>query len=98
MWKVKRMNTACIVILTPAAGAGGIAAYFASGSGDTSLPTAPLAQLQTVDALVAKPDIGLGRSVTPEDVQWQTWPAAPKLGDSVNVVRYGVSTPTTTLK
>src|SRR5204863_189610 len=34
------------------------------------------AQLQTVDVLVAKSDIGLGQSVTPGDVQWQAWPAA----------------------
>jgi hypothetical protein len=45
MWKVKRMNTACIVVLTIAIGAGGIAAYLASGS-DHQL-AAPIAQLQT---------------------------------------------------
>src|SRR4029453_14337285 len=37
----------------------------------------PTIQLQTVDVLVAKKDIGLGQSVTAEDVQWQTWPATP---------------------
>src|SRR6266850_2897336 len=75
MWKVKRMNTARIVVLTIAVGAGGIAAYLASGS-DNKPPTAPVAQLSTVDVLVAKSDIGLGQSVTPGDVQWQAWPAA----------------------
>src|SRR5205823_1842370 len=75
MWKVKRMNTPRIVVLTIAVGAGGIAAYLASGS-DNKPPTAPVAQLQTVDVLVAKSDIGLGHSVTPGDVQWQAWPAA----------------------
>src|SRR5438874_1962728 len=75
MWKVKRMNTPRIVVLTIAVGAGGIAAYLASGS-DNKPPTAPVAQLQTVDVLVAKSDIGLGQSVTPGDVQWQAWPAA----------------------
>src|SRR6266850_1348612 len=74
MWKVKRMNTARIVVLTIAVGAGGIAAYLASGS-DNKPPTAPVAQLSTVDVLVAKSDIGLGQSVTPGDVQWQAWPA-----------------------
>jgi pilus assembly protein CpaB len=29
-----------------------------------------------VDVLVAKTDIGLGQTVTPADIQWQTWPAA----------------------
>jgi len=69
------MNTARIVVLTIAVGAGGIAAYLASGSDDKPLPQ-PAAQLQTVDVLVAKSDIGLGQTVTPEDMQWQTWPAA----------------------
>ena len=76
MWKVKRMNTARIVVLTIAVGAGGIAAYLASGSDNKPAPTAPVAQLQTVDVLVAKSDIGLGQTVTPEDMRWQTWPAA----------------------
>src|ERR1700736_5788570 len=76
MWKVKRMNTARIVVLTIALGAGGVAAYLASGSDNKPLPTEPVAQLQTVDVLVAKSDIGLGQSVAPENLQWQTWPAA----------------------
>jgi pilus assembly protein CpaB len=75
MWKVKRMNTARIVVLTIAVGAGGIAAYLASGSDNKPVPE-PTVQLQTVDVLVAKSDIGLGQTVTPEDLQWQTWPAA----------------------
>ena len=75
MWKVKRMNTARIVVLTIAIGAGGIAAYLASGS-DNKPPSEPVAQLQTVDVLVAKSDIGLGQTLTPEDMQWQTWPAS----------------------
>jgi pilus assembly protein CpaB len=69
------MNTARIVVLTIAVGAGGIAAYLASGS-DNKPPPEPVAQLQTVDVLVAKSDIGLGQTVTPEDMLWQTWPAA----------------------
>src|ERR1700726_3704403 len=70
------MNTARIVVLAVAIGAGGIAAYLASGSDNTPAPAAPVAQLQTVDVLVAKSDIGLGQTVGPEDMQWQTWPAA----------------------
>src|SRR5271154_786111 len=76
MWKVKRMNRARIIVLTIAIGAGGVAAYLASGS-DSKPPAAePVAQLQTVDVLVAKSDIGLGQTVTPNDMLWQTWPAA----------------------
>jgi pilus assembly protein CpaB len=70
------MNTARIVVLTIAVGAGGVAAYLASGSDPKQTPIEPVAQLQTVDVLVAKSDIGLGKSVTAEDLQWQTWPAA----------------------
>ena len=71
------MNTARIVVLTVAIGAGGIAAYLASGSDNSAPPpAAPVVQLPTIDVLVAKNDIGLGQPVKPEDVQWQTWPAA----------------------
>ena len=72
----KRMNTARIVVLIIALGAGGVAAYLVSGSDNKPAPTAPVAQLQTVDVLVAKSDIGLGQTVAAEDLQWQTWPAA----------------------
>ena len=132
------MYTARIVDLTIALSAGGVAAYLASGSDNKSLQTEPVVQLRTVDVLVARSDIGLGQSVAPEDLQWQTWPTAtasnsfirrnerpdatqvagsiarapfiagepirenisdhqaPKRGESVNVVRYGVSTLATT--
>jgi pilus assembly protein CpaB len=70
------MYTARIVVLIIALGAGGIAAYLASGSDNKPAPAIPVAQLQTVDVLVAKADIGLGQSVKPDDLQWQTWPAA----------------------
>jgi pilus assembly protein CpaB len=77
MWKVKRMNRARIVVLTIALGAGGVAAYLASGSDSKPPPpTEPVAQLQTVDVLVAKSDISLGQTVTPNEMSWQTWPAA----------------------
>ena len=72
----ERMNPARIVVLTIALGAGGVAAYLARGSDNKPLPSESVAQLQTVDVLVAKSDIGLGQSVTAEDLQWQTWPAA----------------------
>ena len=70
------MYTARIVVLIIALGAGGVAAYLASGSDNKPAPAIPVAQLATVDVLVAKSDIGLGQSVKPEDLQWQTWPTA----------------------
>jgi hypothetical protein len=44
------MNTARIVVLTIAVGAGGVAACLASGPDNKPLPTEPVAQRQSVDA------------------------------------------------
>jgi pilus assembly protein CpaB len=70
------MYGARIFVLLIALGAGGIAAYLASRPDSTPQPVEPVAQLQTVDVLVAKADIGLGQTVAPENMQWQTWPTA----------------------
>jgi len=75
MWKVKRMNTARIVVLTIAIVAGGVAAYLASGSDPTPVVDRT-PKLETVDVLVAKNEIPMGHAVSAEDLQWQTWPAA----------------------
>ena len=83
MWKVKRMNKPRIVVLAIAIVAGGIAAYLASGSDDKPAP-APVAQMPTVEILVAKSDIGLGQSVKPDDLQWQMWPAATASSNFIN--------------
>jgi len=70
------MNAARIVVLTIALSAGGVAAYLARGSDEKPATAAPVAQLPTTEILVAKRDIGLGQVVKPEDLQWQSWPAA----------------------
>src|SRR5437016_2097441 len=78
------MNTARIVVLTIALGAGGVAAYLARGTDDKAqAPAQPIAQLPTVEVLVAKNEIGLGQSVKPDDLQWQTWPAAAARGSII---------------
>ena len=78
------MNTARIAVLTIALGAGGIAAYLARGTDDKAqIPAQPVAQLPTVEVLVAKNEIGLGQSVKPDDLQWQTWPAATASGSFI---------------
>ncbi len=69
------MNTARIVVLAIALGAGAIAAYLASGSGSNPVAQAPAPQMATVDVLVAKSDIPLGHHLGPGDVVWQNWPA-----------------------
>jgi pilus assembly protein CpaB len=71
------MNTARILVLAIALGAGSIAAYLASGSDPKPASTAPVAiQPPSVDVLVAKGDIALGQLVGPDEVQWQLWPTA----------------------
>jgi len=71
------MNTARIVVLAIALGAGGVAAYLASGADSNKAPPpAAVAQLPTAEVLVAKNDINLGQRLKPEDLQWQTWPAS----------------------
>src|SRR5260370_859356 len=69
------MYTARIVVLLIALGAGGIAAYLASGvDRQAPPPVQPVAQLETVDVLVAKSDISLGQTAKPEDLLCQPWP------------------------
>jgi pilus assembly protein CpaB len=70
------MNTARIVVLAIAVGAGGVALYLASSSEQAPPPAAPVAQLQTTDVLVAKSEIALGQTLGPDDVQWQSWPTS----------------------
>ena len=70
------MNTARIVVLAIAVGAGGIALYLASSSDQAPAPAAPVAQLQTTDVLVAKSEIALGQTLAADDVQWQSWPTS----------------------
>ena len=71
------MNTARIVVLVIALGAGGVAAYLASGYDNKPTPVLPVAEkLPTVEVLVAKSDIQLGQAVKAEDLQWQIWPQA----------------------
>ena len=78
------MNTARIVVLAVAVGAGGVALYLASGTQQQPPPAQPVVQLQTVDVLVARSDIALGQSLSESDMQWQSWPAS---ATSANVIR-----------
>jgi pilus assembly protein CpaB len=77
------MKTAQIAVLSIALGAGGVAAYLARGTDDKPAPVQPVAQLPTVEVLVAKNEIGLGQSLRAEDLQWQTWPAAAASGSFI---------------
>jgi pilus assembly protein CpaB len=70
------MNLARIIVLVIALSAGGVAAYLVSSTDRSTAPTQPVAQLQTADVLVAKADIGLGQTLTSDDMVWQSWPAS----------------------
>ena len=72
------MNPARIIVLVIALAAGGLAAMLASRS-DPPPPQViapPVVQLETTEVLVAKDDVGVGQTLTPQNMSWQTWPAA----------------------
>jgi pilus assembly protein CpaB len=71
------MKAARLVVLIFAVVAGGLAAYLVAGS-DNSPPPAPppVAQIDMVEILVARSDINIGQALSPNDIQWQGWPAS----------------------
>ncbi len=82
------MKPARIVVLGVALGAGGLAALLAGRSDQQPAPEPPkpVVQIETVEVLVAKADIGMGQIVSAQDMQWQIWPTAAA---SPNFVRKG---------
>jgi len=71
------MKFARLIVLGIAVGAGGIAAYLA-GSSRPPPPVkaeAPASKIATVDILVAKTNLGIGRALRAGDIKWQAWPA-----------------------
>jgi len=78
------MKAARIVVLTIAVGAGGIAALLA-GRSEKPAPVKHQAmpQVASVDVLVAKSDIPIGKGLSPNDMQWQAWPASAQSGNFI---------------
>lgn len=72
------MKPARIIVLLVALAAGGLAALLAGRSDQQPAPEAPkpVVQIETVEILVAKTDIGMGQVVSEQDIEWQTWPTA----------------------
>jgi pilus assembly protein CpaB len=70
------MRKARILVLVVAIAAGGLAAMLAGGSDEKAAPAPPVAQIDTVEILVAKGDINMGQAVSQSDIHWQVWPAA----------------------
>ena len=67
------MKAARIVVLVVAVGAGGIAALLMAGRSDLPAPIAraPVTQIDIIDILVAKNDLGIGQTLGPQDAAWQ---------------------------
>jgi pilus assembly protein CpaB len=71
------MKFARIAVLGFALLAGGVAAYLASGSEPAPAPkVAAQPSIATTEVLVAAKDIGLGATLTAQDLSWRTWPKA----------------------
>ncbi len=79
------MKAARLVVLGVALLAGGAAAFLAGGEDPKPVASAPPPppQLETVDVLIAKGDIGMGSAVGAQDFQWQAWPAATTGGSYI---------------
>jgi pilus assembly protein CpaB len=78
------MKAARLVVLTVAIAAGGVAAMLAGRSEKPPEPKPDQqAKIETVDVLVAAADIGMGHAVSPQDMQWQSWPASASTGNFI---------------
>jgi len=77
------MKAARLVVLGVALAAGGVAAFLVAGGDEKPQVVAAPPTLETVDVLIAKGDIGMGRAVSPQDFQWQAWPAATTGGSYI---------------
>ena len=78
------MKAARLVVLSVAIAAGGVAALLA-GRSDKPAEVKPeaAAKVDTVDVLVARSDIPMGRALSPGDLQWQAWPASAGTGNFI---------------
>src|SRR5216684_9028402 len=68
------MRRAQVAVLALALGAGGVAAALVMRSGEPVAPPPAAPQVATVDILVAKADIEIGRRLNADQLQWQAWP------------------------
>jgi pilus assembly protein CpaB len=77
------MKAARVVVLTVALAAGGIAALLAGRQKPAEVKQAEAPKVATIDVLVAKSDIPTGNKISPQDVQWQAWPASASTGNFI---------------
>jgi pilus assembly protein CpaB len=78
------MKTARLVVLGVAVAAGGVAALLA---GRSEKPPEPKLEqqvkIETIDILVAKGDIAMGHTLSPQDMQWQAWPPDTNISSAI---------------
>jgi pilus assembly protein CpaB len=78
------MKAARLVVLTVAIAAGGVAAMLAGrGEKPSEVKVEQPQKAATIDILVARNDIALGQTLTPNDLQWQAWPAEAATGNFI---------------
>lgn len=73
------MKPARLIVLLIAVVAGGLAFMLSGGERQVIVQQVPQIvrpQAETVEILVAKVDIGVGRAVSADDLTWQAWPVA----------------------
>jgi pilus assembly protein CpaB len=76
------MKAARLVVLTVALAAGGVAALLA-GRSTKSPEVKAVPKMATVDILVAKSDLPMGKALSPGDVMWQAWPIGTASGNFI---------------
>jgi pilus assembly protein CpaB len=78
------MKAARLVVLTVAIAAGGVAALLAGRSEKPpAIKPNAVAKPDTIDILVAKSDIPMGKTVSSGDIQWQAWPSTTATGNFI---------------
>jgi pilus assembly protein CpaB len=77
------MKAARLVVLTVALAAGGVAAMLAGRSTKPPEVKTVQPQMATVDILVAKSDLPMGKAISPGDVMWQAWPKGTATGNFI---------------
>lgn len=77
------MKAARLVVLGVAVAAGGVAALLAGRSDKPPEPQPQHVKIDTVDILVAKGDITMGQTLSPQDMQWQAWPPNSNIANAI---------------
>ncbi len=77
------MKAARVVVLSVAIAAGGVAAMLAGRSEPPPEVKPEVAQIETVDVLVAKADIPMGQVLSSSEMHWQVWPTSASSGNFI---------------